>query len=319
MEVAPGIHRIETLLGNRLLCLFLLVGGEQILLVDTGLDETPQASIVPYLESVGLSTRHIRYVLTTHADFDHMGGNASLREIAPDAIFLCHELDRPLIEDVERLIEKNYGQFRADHGIDETDESKAWIRASARGIPMDLGLAGGERLRLGTDWTIEILHTPGHTRGHLSIYDPRSHTAVITDTSLWHGLVTADGAPAFPPTYRFVDTYVASTQRLQGLRIDTLLTSHYPLQTGPVVSEFLSETRAYVDRVETALRHELRQSRTARSARDLIDTLGPRLGEWADNTYLVYPLVGHLERLAQYGLVNTTRQDGLIMWRWAEA
>jgi glyoxylase-like metal-dependent hydrolase (beta-lactamase superfamily II) len=319
MEVAPGIHRIETLLGNRLLCLFLLVGDEQILLVDTGLDGTPDAAIVPYVESAGLDPRRIRYVLTTHADFDHMGGNAALRAVAPHALFMCHELDRPMIEDVDWLIEQNYGQFRADHGIDETADAKVWIRANARGIPIDLGLAGGERLRLGTDWAVEILHTPGHTRGHLSIYDPRSSVAVITDSALWHGLVTSEGAPAFPPTYRFVDDYVASTQRLQGLHIHTLLTCHYPVQVGPAVDEFLAETRAYVDRVDAALRDELSSSAAARTTRELIDALGPRLGDWADNTYLVYPLVGHLERLEQYGLVEATRRDDLIAWRWRGA
>jgi glyoxylase-like metal-dependent hydrolase (beta-lactamase superfamily II) len=319
MEVAPGIHRIETPLGNRVLCVFLFAGDEHMLLVDTGLDATPRAAIIPYIEAAGLEVRRMRYVLTTHADFDHMGGNAALREIAPTVIFMCHELDRPMIEDVDRLIAQNYSQFRVDHGIDESDDAKAAIRANARGVPIDLSLAGGERLRLGADWTVEILHTPGHTRGHLSVYDPRSLTAVITDTALWHGLVTAEGAPAFPPTYRFVDAYVASTQRLQGLRINTLLTSHYPVQAGAVVQEFLAETRTYVDRVDAALRDELRRGGAVKTTRELIDALGPRLGEWADNTYLVYPLVGHLERLQHYGPVEATRQDGLVVWRWRTA
>jgi len=318
MEVKPGIHRIETLLGGRLNALYLLVGDEHALLVDTGVARTPHEAILPYLDSIGLTPDRIRYVVITHADFDHMGGAAALRQIVPTAAFLCHVMDRPWIERTDRLIDENYGQFRVDHGIDETDEAKAFIRANAQGTPIDIGVTGGETIRLGTDWSIEVLHTAGHTRGHLSVYDAHHRTAIITDTALWHGLVTKDGAPAFPPTYRFVDSYLSSIQRLQGLPIDTLLTSHYPVQSGPAVAAFLGESRAYADRVEAALRDELTHAETPRTMRELITALGPRLGDWADATMLAYPLAGHLERLAQYGLVVSDRRGAVVTWRWVD-
>lgn len=102
MEVAPRIHRIEAPFGDRIVCMFLFDGDECSLLVDTGVDSTPQESIAPYLESHNLSPTKIRYVLTSHSDFDHNAGNASLRELAPQALFLCHELDR-VIGNVEEL------------------------------------------------------------------------------------------------------------------------------------------------------------------------------------------------------------------------
>ena len=48
MRVAPGIHRIETPLGDRLLCVYLLIGEEHIMLVDSGVDCTPREYILPY-------------------------------------------------------------------------------------------------------------------------------------------------------------------------------------------------------------------------------------------------------------------------------
>ena len=45
MEVAPGIHRIQTPFGDRFICLYLLVGSEAALLVDTGVDATSGANI----------------------------------------------------------------------------------------------------------------------------------------------------------------------------------------------------------------------------------------------------------------------------------
>lgn len=317
MEVAPGIHRIETPLGDRLNSLHVLLSQKnQALLIDTGLANTLEEHLVPYLKNLGLDPRQIRYVLITHADFDHMGGNASMRELAPDALFLCHALDRAEIEDINIMIDERYGEFRAEHGIDETDESKDAIRASTHTVPIDVLLTGGEVIQLDNDWPISVLHTPGHSRGHLTVYDHRSRTAIITDTALWHGLVNKDGSPAFPPTYRYVDSYLASIQRLQAMPITTLLTSHYPVYRGPAVAEFLSESRAYADRVEETLRAELIQGKRAYTMRELIDVLGPRLGAWNDATSLVYPLYGHLERLMQHHLVTQNRRDGLATFRW---
>ncbi len=318
MEVAPGIHRIETSLGDRLNCLYLLVGDEHILLIDTGLAATPYESLVPYLDSIGVDPRHIDYVVITHADFDHMGGNAALRKLAPDALFLCHELDRQQVENVDLMIKERYGEFSDEHDIDESNDSKVWIRANAQGVPIDMALAGGERIHLGSGWFVDVLHTPGHSRGHLSIYDPRSRSAIITDTALWHGLVTKDGKPAFPPTYRYLDTYLASIQRLQGMSIAYLLTSHYPVYSGSAIAEFLAESRTYADRVDSALRDELMRSGREYTMRELIDVLGPQLGEWADNTFLVYPFQGHLERLISYRQVIAGKRDNYTTYRWQQ-
>ncbi len=50
MQVAPGIHRIEAPLGDRFLAMYLLVGNECALVIDTGMDKMPSSYIAPYLE-----------------------------------------------------------------------------------------------------------------------------------------------------------------------------------------------------------------------------------------------------------------------------
>jgi glyoxylase-like metal-dependent hydrolase (beta-lactamase superfamily II) len=319
MEVARGIHRIEAPLGDRIVCLYLFVGEEKVLLVDTGIDDTPRTSLAPYLSSIELTPERIDYVLISHADLDHMGGNATLRELAPNALFLCHALDRAQIESIDRIIDERYGEFAADHGIADSDETKAWTRANARGVPIDLALTGGETIRLGPNWSVEVLHTPGHSRGHVSVHDPRSRAVVIADSTLWNAVLTKNGEPAFPPTYRYVETYLATLHRFQGMAIETLLTSHYPIYRGPAVAEFLGESRAFADRFDAALREELQSAAAPRTTLELIATLNPRLGRWPDagSPFLVHPLIGHLERLQQYGLISAERRGGVIEWRWA--
>ena len=80
MEIAPNIHRIEAPLGERFVCMFLLDGDECALLIDTGMDSIPGEYLAPYLDAIGIPADKIRYVLISHADFDHMAGNGALKE-----------------------------------------------------------------------------------------------------------------------------------------------------------------------------------------------------------------------------------------------
>lgn len=298
--------------------MFLFVGSERSLLVDTGMDGTVGATILPYLERAGVDPDSIRYVLTSHSDFDHSAGNGALRDAAPAALFCCHELDRPLVEDVEQLIERRYREFRDDHGIDNPEETRELIRARSRHVPVDIGLRGGELVQLGDGWRLELLHVPGHTRGHLAVWDSRSRTAVIADASLADAVLTTEGAAAFPPTYRYTETYIGSTQRLAALGAETLATSHYPLKQGPRVEEFLASSLAFVDRLEETLRAELQGADGWLTARALVQRLGPKTGGWpreADQA-LIFPLAGHLERLLAHGRIEQSRPDRHLAWRW---
>ncbi len=71
-EMAPGIHRIEAPFGDRIVCLFLLVGDARSLLIDTGLDATPSEVLFPYIVEAGLDPQDIPFALNSHADFDHV-------------------------------------------------------------------------------------------------------------------------------------------------------------------------------------------------------------------------------------------------------
>jgi glyoxylase-like metal-dependent hydrolase (beta-lactamase superfamily II) len=316
MEVAPGIHRIETAFGDRILCLYLFVGDHASMLVDCGIDETPRRYLLPYLHEIGLAPERIRYVVTSHADFDHVGGNRSMLELAPQAVLMCHVLDQRLVEDMERIIVDRYEEMGPEHGFYESEESKAAMRSQARTAPVDLALSGGERVRLSDDWTVEIWHTPGHSRGHLTIYDPRSDSLVICDAALYHAVLRADGAPAFPPTYRYVESYLATIQRLTAARPTQLLTSHYPIYRNDATLEFLAESRAFVERLDAALVAHLSRRGEPQTLAELVQVLGPMLGHWPEtaNAALSQPLMGHLERLQAYGRIQVSRDGGRVAY-----
>jgi glyoxylase-like metal-dependent hydrolase (beta-lactamase superfamily II) len=318
MEIVDGVHRIETPLGDRFVCLFLLAGDRGGLLIDTGIDSTPREHLLPYLESINYSPDRVRWVLISHADFDHTAGGESVREICPNAEFICHRLDLAMVEDVERLIHDRYWEYSADHGIDDGAEAMEFIRSNSRHTLIDLAVTGGESIRLADDWVVEVLHTPGHTRGHLTVHDPRGKTLIIADASLHNAVRTKDGRPAFPPTYRYVDTYVSSANRLLGMPANLLLTSHYPTYTGPAIAEFLHETLGYVDRVDQALKDEFIRAGAPLTMKQLIESLAPKLGEWPAEAHpqIVFPFQGHLERMVEWGLLDQGRRDELKTYQW---
>ncbi|MCZ7542591.1 MAG: MBL fold metallo-hydrolase [Anaerolineae bacterium] len=318
MEIAPGIHRIRCTFGdNRVVFVHLLVGDEASMLVDTGCAHNPEQDILPYMRAVGFDPRRLRYLLMSHSDLDHQGGNQPMKQAAPQAILMGHNLDRPWLDSTEALIQGRYAQFEADHGIGYGEEGKAGIRATTLSLPLEMTLEGGEQFRLGPDWYVRLVHTPGHTWGHLAVSDPRSRALIAGEAALWNANLGADWQPALPPTYCYVDTYLATIDRLLTMDIETFAPSHWPVQRGPEVAEFLSESRNYCLHVEQSLLDLAHERPGGFTLREAIGLLGPSLGSWpeAANQDFSYAMLGHLNRLAQRGMLNAGRDaNGYTKW-----
>ncbi len=110
---------------------------------------------------------------------------------------------------------------------------------------------------------MEAVHTPGHTWGHLAIFDPRSRTMISGEATMWTAILDDEWQPAMPPTYCYVDTYLATQDRLLAMEIDLLASAHWPLQQGPAVAEYVSESRNYCLLVERTLLSFAHRSRGA--------------------------------------------------------
>jgi glyoxylase-like metal-dependent hydrolase (beta-lactamase superfamily II) len=254
MEVAPGIHRIEADLGERYVCQYLLVGEERTLLVDTGLRDMPEQVIAPYLAGIGLSLADLDDVLISHADVDHCGGNRSLRDVAPDVRLLCGEADREWIESNAAMLAGNYRWYEA-YGFGPTAEDVAFLEHELGGdAPVDAGLRDGEALRLGPSWSVEVLALPGHTPGHVGLWDPRSGAAIIIDAALADGVCDRAGHRLIPPRYYSAADYEATIRRLHALDPALLLTAHYPVMQRDDAREFLDRSLAFVRAVRDAVR-----------------------------------------------------------------
>jgi glyoxylase-like metal-dependent hydrolase (beta-lactamase superfamily II) len=316
MELRHGIHRIQAPLGERFIAMYLLTGPAGALLFDTGVADSVSETLLPALDEIGFDLADLRWVISSHCDFDHTGGNAALAVAAPNAEFLAGRADVPMTEDVELLISGRYGEFAARDRFDDPPETTAEVRRSTGLVAVDRALDGGEVFDLG-DRTIEVLSVPGHSPGHLALWDAANRTVLISDAVLGETVPTADGRAAFPPTYRDTVAYVDSIRRLRALDAELLLTAHYPVYEGAGVDEFLAGSLVYTERVDRVIA-EVLASGEALTSLELIRRTAADLGPWpaAAAEYLIFPVTGNLERLVQQGAVVEGDRDGIRTWRW---
>jgi len=121
-----------------------------------GCEETRAAVVIDpgdeparILAEVKAANLTVKYVLNTHAHFDHIMANAAVVR-ATGAPLALHPLDLPLLRQ-----KGNAAMF----GVDAPDSPNP-----------DIELAEGDVIKFGNH-ALEVLFTPGHTPGHISFYE----------------------------------------------------------------------------------------------------------------------------------------------------
>jgi hydroxyacylglutathione hydrolase len=142
-----------------------------------GCEETKESAIVDpgghperILSEVERQGLTVKYVLNTHAHFDHTDANEALVE-ATGATLALHPADQPLLA--------------ASGGA-------AWfgMRADAS-PPPSLDLQDGDELEIG-NLRFQVLHTPGHTPGHVCFYEPGQGVLFDGDVLFRQGIGRTD-------------------------------------------------------------------------------------------------------------------------------
>jgi glyoxylase-like metal-dependent hydrolase (beta-lactamase superfamily II) len=203
-------------------------------------------------------------VVLSPPDTDHCGGNEAVRRRAPGVLFMAHRRDAPLVESAEKCLNQRY-DFARPYGFPFPEGTRRRLHDDfGNGTPVDVGLRGGERLRIAPDRYVEILHLPGHTAGHLAVHDPGEDVLVACDAVLGRAMRTAESAPFSAPTYRHQEDYLRTIERIRELDPRLLLTSHLPsIQPRASVQAFLDESEAFVHELNEVLLDRLDGKRKA--------------------------------------------------------
>lgn len=138
---------------------YLFVGTEKAVLVDTGLGVGNIRTIVEALTELPV------VVVTSHAHWDHTGGHHLFDR------FSAHVLERDWIESSWRRYTKEIGDWLVKEPFSQEPPSHFDIKKYRPfGSKVDNLHSDGDVLDLGGR-RLEIIHTPGHSPGHVCIYE----------------------------------------------------------------------------------------------------------------------------------------------------
>lgn len=146
-EKFPAFHVVGNTwsVGIRPVTSYLIKTSEGLILIDTTFGDTAPW-VAEAIQSQGFKLEDIRIILGSHAHGDHQGGNAWMKEHAPNARFMIMDGDVAAIE----------AGLPAGGGL-----------AATPGVHVDRVLHDGDKVTLG-DTTIDIWKTAGHTPGATS-------------------------------------------------------------------------------------------------------------------------------------------------------
>jgi hydroxyacylglutathione hydrolase len=137
----------------------LLLGASPVL-VDPGFG-SDIADLFEWLTRHGVPPEQLALVVNTHYHSDHVGGNRALQERG--VRIAAHDSDAKLV-----------------NSRDPNVCAAAWLRQPVEAYTVDISLSEGDIIDTGsTKW--RVLHTPGHTMGHVSLFEPESAILVVGD------------------------------------------------------------------------------------------------------------------------------------------
>ncbi len=244
--VAPGVHRIPLPLPNdglRAVNVYAIEEGDRIALIDAGWhrDEC-WAALGRGLEAIGASPRDVARVLVTHVHRDHYGQATRLRDTSGARVLLGAgergAIEAMLAEGGARAFrEWRRRQLHRWGAPALAGELEAELPGGLGGDPSTAVLWGapdvyaeeGMLIELRSR-TLEVIPTPGHTRGHV-VFADRAHGLLFSGDHVLPQITPSIGLERLSDG-RALISYLASLSRVRSLPVELVLPAHGPEFTG---------------------------------------------------------------------------------------
>jgi len=154
----------------------------------------------------------VNYLITSHAHEDHLAFNY----LFPQSKFCVHPFDAPHFENVESLID-SYG----DMPQEEREKWRGFLENDCHYTPRraDLLLKDGMVMDLG-EVKMEVIHTPGHTKGHCAFHFIEQKILFTADLDL------TKAGPYYGDRTSDIEQTIRSLERLKTFEVEIYLTAH---------------------------------------------------------------------------------------------
>lgn len=243
------------------------VGGVHV--IDAGWDSDENWRLCTQaLNALGRSVAEVASITVTHLHPDHLGMAARLRE-ASGAPVALHELEQRGIRDLSTPTPEPELRVRLDRwGVPterQTEVLEAFQRRSAwKPFTADRLLADGERLEI-PGHAVRVLHTPGHTTGHIALVDDLHGVVYLGDHLLPNQFpgIGLGGIPDGNP----IDHYLSSLAAVAKFDEFEALPGHGYRFRG--IAKRCAETASHHENRTAEVAEALRAERSADSSADL--------------------------------------------------
>lgn len=327
MEIVPGVHQIKLPLATSPLehiNVYLVEGSEGNLLIDTGWN-TPESfsTLRDELRGSGFGFKDISHIVITHIHADHYGLAGKLTQLCGAELYL-HQTEAELIdsryvstenslEEMERHLHRN--------GVPQNElplltKASMWMRQFVGVALPKIRLSGGETISLGS-FELEVLWTPGHSPGHICLYEPKrkllfSGDHILPEITPFIGLHPQS-------TENPLGDFINSLKSLEKLKANFVFPGHGPVFSGlgQKIWEILhhhEERKAAILRV---IRDELK---TAYQIAERIPWMPDQggvtfqdLNPW-DKRFAVLETLAHLQLLLVEGKVEKVIENDIVFY-----
>jgi glyoxylase-like metal-dependent hydrolase (beta-lactamase superfamily II) len=201
MEILEGIHHVDGVNAN----VYVVVEGKELTVIDTGMPGN-SGKILKYIEKMGRQPTDVSRIVLTHFHIDHAGSAHELRK-RTNARLAVHEKDVDFVAGKKIQPKPKNSLFRA---------ASSFIKFT----PVIPDIVLNENAKVGR---LVVIHTPGHTAGSISLYEPESEVLFVGDAIRF-----TDKKLAGPPEQFTADMReaVESIGKISGLDFDVMLSGH---------------------------------------------------------------------------------------------
>jgi len=167
-------------------CIYLYEVDGELVLIDAGLNMLEWSKLFfSALEEIGVTLKDIKYCFITHRHMDHIGLIKKFKRKNPDLQIMMHEIthenikwesDRNNHAEIDRLAKESI-KLMIKYGISEEEVGNlgammsSWAKMAVYQAP-DRLLHDGDEIEFKTD-KLKIIWTPGHSLGHINIFDDK--------------------------------------------------------------------------------------------------------------------------------------------------